>query len=53
MLHAHVHAQAQAHADKLPDALGQTRRGRPVAQVSGDLSEELEAIDLQEMSWSP
>lgn len=43
---AMLHALAQAHADKLPDALGYARHGLLVAWISGDLPEELDAADL-------
>ena len=41
-----LHALAQAHDDKLPDAFGHARHALLVAMVSGDLSEELEAVEL-------
>lgn len=43
---AMLHALAQAHDGKLPDALGQIRHALQVAMISGDLIEELGAVEL-------
>jgi hypothetical protein len=43
---AMLYALAQAHAEKLPDALGNARQAQLVALVSGHLLEEVQAIEL-------